>query len=161
MRNSLEYVLISNDKDNKINANLKEFWVKTLKDTHPGATAEQVSNIDPDIWHKNFLSRISSAEKPIAIFRPISEEEKLAYKRTSEITSEEWQRYVKKVNLPGKKTGEFKKDVFDYAVSKVIDTWDSLFVDIEKNNPDGPALYINNWNLDTGVNEDKPDFWTE
>jgi len=144
----------------KINANLKEFWFKTLKDTHPGATDKQVSNIDPDSWHKNFLSRISSAEDPIAIFRPIAEDEKLAYKKTAEITSGEWQRFVKQVNLPGKKTGEFKKNAFDYTVNKVIETWDRLFVDIENDNPDGPALYIKNWNLDTGVNEDNPYFWT-
>lgn len=64
------------------------------------------------------------------------------------------------MKLPGNKTGEFKKDAFDKAVAAVVDTWGHLFVDIENKNPDGPSAYVRNWNLDTGVDEDKAYFWT-
>jgi hypothetical protein len=147
-----------NDKD-KIHPDLGGLWAETLKASHPAAT-KWFDKIDPDTWHQNFLSKISFAEDPIPIFRHFAEEEKLAYKKTDEIIPEEWQRFINQVKLPGNKTGEFKKDAFDKAVAAVIDTWSRLFIDIENKNPYGPAAYLRNWNLDTGVNEDQAYFWS-
>jgi hypothetical protein len=130
-----------------------------LRASHPAAT-EWFDKIDPDSWHEHFLSKIRSAADPIPVFRHIEEDLKLAYKKTNEITPEEWQRFVSQVKLPGNKTGEFKKDAFDKAVAAVVDTWGHLFVDIENKNPDGPSAYVRNWNLDTGVDENKAYFWT-
>jgi hypothetical protein len=142
-----------------INSYLRIFWIETLKASHPSATSAQFEKIDPDKWHKNFLSKINSASDPIPIFRHFAEEKNLAYKKTTEITPEEDRRFIGQINLPGNKTGEFKKDAFDKAVSTLVETWDNLFVDIENNNPAGTRAYIKNWNLDTGVDEDKEDFW--
>ena len=145
--------------DTKINPYLGKFWTQTLTATHPAANL-WFQNIEPDDWHKNFLSRISSASDPIPVFRHFEEEAKLAYKKTNEINADERQRFIDQIKLPGNKTGAFKQDAFDKAVGTVIETWNRLFVDIEKNNPDGTTDYIRNWNLDTGINEDKPDFWS-
>jgi hypothetical protein len=147
-----------NDK-NKINPDLNRFWSETLKATHPGATNKQMSNIDPNSWHGHFLSRIDSAADPYPVFRHFAEEKNLSYKKTNEITPEERQRFVNQVKLPGNKTGEFKKDAFDKAVNTVIDVWGRLFVDIENKNLDGPVKCIRDWNLDTGVDEDRAYFW--
>jgi Zinc dependent phospholipase C len=146
-----------NNRD-KINPVLGAFWDTTLRASHPAAT-EWFNKIDPDSWHKNFLSKIGSAEDPMPIFRHFAEEKNLAYKKTTEITPEEWLRFVNQVKLPGNKTGEFKKDAFDKAVAEVVAVWDKLFLDIDNKNPDGPAAYLKNWNLDTGVNEDQQYFW--
>ncbi len=143
----------------RINSYLSGFWAQTMKTTHPTASP-WFDKVDPDAWHKNFLSRISSAADPIPVFRHFEEEKDLAYKPTDEITPEERQRFIDQVRLPGNRTGEFKKDAFSKAVDTVVATWGRLFDDIKNKNPDGPALYIKNWNLDTGVNEDKADFWT-
>jgi len=143
----------------KINPYLCPFWIGTLKASHPAAT-EHFDKIDPDAWHKNFLSRIASAAAPVPVFRHFEEEANLAYKRTNELTPEERRRFIEQVRLPGNRTGAFKADAFIKAVSAVVDTWNRLFVDIKNNNPAGTAAYIRNWNLDTGVNEDKQDFWT-
>src|SRR5208337_1654800 len=143
---------------NKINSFLNAFWTQTLKETHPTATL-YFDKIDPDKWHENFLSKINTAEDPAPIFRHIAQDNNLAYKITNDITPDEWRLFVNQVKLPGNKTGEFKKDAFDKAVAAVIDTWNHLFVDIRNKNPDGPAAYIKNWDLDTGVNEDKQDYW--
>jgi hypothetical protein len=144
----------------KINPYLRSFWTETLKASHPGATPQQIDKIDPDRWHKNFISRINSASDPVPVFRHFAEEENLAYKKTTEFTPEERKRFIEEINLPGNKTGEFKKDAFNKAVDTVIQTWGRLFVDIENNNPPGTNTYIKNWNLDTGVDEDKQDFWS-
>lgn len=139
-----------NDVD-KIYPALYGFWAETLKASHPAAT-QWFDKIDPDSWHAHFLSRIGSAAEPIPVFRHIEEDLKLCYKKTNEITPEEWQLFVNQVNLPGNKKGEFKKDAFDKAVAAVVNTWGGhLFVDIENNKPDGPSTYIRNWDLDTGV----------
>jgi hypothetical protein len=142
----------------KINTHLGSFWSETLKASHPTATP-WFDKVEPDTWHKNFLSRISSATDPMPVFRHFEQEKDLAYKKTDELTAAEKQRFIEEVRLPGNKTGEFRKNAFDKAVGVVIDTWNHLFVDIKDNNPDRSAAYIRNWNLDTGVNEDKPDFW--
>lgn len=147
-----------NDKD-KINPDVGPFWTKTLEASHPTA-GKWFARIDPDSWHKHFLSRIDSASDPEPVFRHFAEEKDLAYKKTTEITPEERQRFVEKIRLPGNKTGEFKKDVFDKAVNTVMETWGRLFVDIEGKNPNAPIDYIKNWNLDTGVDEDKQYFWS-
>ncbi|MDD5242447.1 MAG: zinc dependent phospholipase C family protein [Syntrophorhabdaceae bacterium] len=145
------------DKD-KINPNLKALWTETLKASHPTAV-ERFDKIDPDNWHENFLSRIDSAADPLAVFRHFGEEKNLVYKKTADIDPEERRQFIEQVMLPGNKTGTFRKDAFDKAVNVVIDTWDRLFVDVEKKNPDGINIYLKNWNLDTGVDEDRAYFW--
>jgi hypothetical protein len=152
-------VCSDHDNSDRINPYLRTYWIKTLKASHLGATDEQLARITPDRWHKNFLSRISSAADPGPIFRHVAEEKNLAYKKITEITTEEWQRFVRQIKLPGNKIGEFKKDAFEKAVDKVMETWHSLFVDIGQNNPDGTHDYLKNWNLDDGVDEDKQYFW--
>ena len=143
---------------NKLNPYLAAFWTGTLKASHPAA-AQHFDTVDPGAWHKNFLSRISSAANPVPVFRHFEEEANLAYKRTNEITPDERARFIDRVRLPGNRTGAFKTDAFNKAVSAVVDAWSRLFVDIKNGNPDGPVAYLRNWNLDTGVNEDKPDYW--
>jgi hypothetical protein len=142
----------------KINRGLGLFWTQTLKDAHPTAS-DHFGKIDPDRWHENFLSKISSASDPLPVFRHFAEEKKLAYKRTEEITPEEWQRFVREIKIPGNKTGEFRKDAFEKSVDAVSRIWQRLFVDIENQDADGPAAYIKNWNLDTGVDEEEQYFW--
>ncbi len=144
----------------KINPDLARFWTQTLKASHPQAD-KWFNRIDPDEWHKNFLSRIASASDPIPVFRHFAEEKDLAYKTTAEITPEERQSFIDQIKLPGNNPGGFKKDAFDKAVDTVIETWKRLFVDIEKRNPKATIAYIGNWNLDTGVDEDKQYFWPE
>jgi hypothetical protein len=143
---------------NKINPDLNRFWTKTLKQTHTTAS-KWFDKVDPDAWHKDFLSKISSAVTPVPIFRHFEEEANIAYKTTNSITAEEWQNFVNQVKLPHNRIGRFKEDAFDKAVTAVIDTWNHIFIDINNGNPDGPTTYLRNWNLDTGVDEDKPEFW--
>ena len=143
----------------KINPYLRNFWIETLKASHPGATPQQFDRVDPDRWHKNFLSKINSASGPVPVFRHFAEEEELAYKKTTEITPEERKRFIEEIKLPRNRIGAFKKDAFDKAVNTVIETWNHLFVDIENSNPTGTNSYMKNWDLDTGVDVDKQDFW--
>jgi hypothetical protein len=143
---------------NKINPHIRDFWVPILKANHPTATP-WFERIDPDKWHKNFLSRIGSASNPAPIFRHIGEREDLVYKKTDELTDEERARFVERVNLPGGATGTFKEHAFDKAVSRLIGVWDALFMDIDRRNPGGCASYIHNCDLDTGVDVDKQVYW--
>jgi hypothetical protein len=93
------------------------------------------------------------------VFRHFAEEKNLAYKKTSEFTQGERERFIEKVRLPGSRTGEFKKDAFEKAINVVMDTWNHLFIDIERKDPDGSIAYIKNWNLDTGTDENEQYFW--
>jgi hypothetical protein len=57
------------------------------------------------------------------VFRHFEEEAALVYKKTDEITPDERRRFIDQVRFPGKKTGVFKPNAFDEAVSAVVDTW--------------------------------------
>lgn len=70
---------------NKANPALKGFWTETLEDSHPGGK-DKFDTIDPDDWHKHFLSTISGISDSLPIFRLIGEEKNLTYKKVSEIT---------------------------------------------------------------------------
>ena len=144
---------------NKINPDLGEFWIQTLRACHPTAT-QWFQRIKPDTWHKNFLDRIDSAAGPGAIFRHIGEKEGLAYKKVGELDKGERTRFIDQIKLPGDKTGKFREDAFDKAVQAVVDVWGRLLVDIHNKTPDGCAAYIRNWDLDTGVDQDTISFWT-
>ena len=91
----------------------------------------------PDEWHGNFLSKISIAADPIPVFRHFGEEKSLVYKRVKDFDEGEKKRFIEEVRLPGGKIGIFRKDVFDKAVAKVIDVWQTLFVDLERKDLSG------------------------
>lgn len=143
----------------RIDENIREFWSKTLVDSHPGA-GDAVTSIDPDGWHSHFLSTINLAADPIAIFRHIGERKNLAYKKTTGITAEERRRFVDELKLPGGRTGKFREDAFDKAVEKVIEAWRRLFTEVQKGDSTSCNSYLRNWNLDTGVDDDEPYYWS-
>jgi hypothetical protein len=143
----------------RINGYVRDFWRQTLMAAHPGAK-DKFDRIDPDAWHEHFVSTISGASGPVAIFRHMGEAQNLVYKYTAEITADERERFIDKVNLPGNTVGKFRQDAFDKAVDKVLEVWQKLFVDIEGKKADNWISYLKNWNLDTGVDEDKLYFWS-
>ena len=143
---------------NRINPRIRDFWIPVLQANHPAAK-DWFGRIDPDKWHKNFLSRIASASDPMPLFRHIGEAEGLAYKKTDELTPDEKERFIEQVNLPHGATGAFKESAFDKAVERLVEVWDKLLVDIEGRNPGGCAAYIHNCDLDTGVDVDTQVYW--
>ena len=146
------------DNKNHLNQAVSSFWTKTLEMSHPGGR-DKFKTINPDDWHQDFLSKINMAANPLPIFRHIGEETNLAYKKTDAITDDENRKFIAEIKLPGETTGNFQKDAFNNAVDKVLEVWQTLFTDIENNKPGNTAAYIKNWNLDTGVDDDKPYFW--
>lgn len=137
---------------------IKDLWTETLKMSHPGAK-EKFDKIDPDSWHKNFLSAIGKVSNPIAIFRHMGEQRNLVYKKVQDITADERKKFIDEAKLPNGKTGDFKELAFDKTVSEVIKVWQKLFSDIEAKAMDNCLSYIKNWNLDTGVDENTMYFW--
>ncbi|MEN6373281.1 MAG: zinc dependent phospholipase C family protein [Smithella sp.] len=144
--------------ENKIHPYLRDYWIKTLQTTHSGA-AEYFDKIDPDCWHENFMSRITFAEDPGPIFRHIAKGKNLAYKNSDELTSDERLRFIDQLTLPDKSKVDFRQYVFYKAVTKVTDVWKCLFEDIYNNNSSGPAAYLKDWNLDTGIDENNFYYW--
>jgi len=144
--------------DEAIHPAIRSYWTEILKANHPGGE-DKFDHILPNDWHENFLSRIGSAEDPVAAFRHAREEKNLAYKRVKDITAPERSRFIENVRLPNGKTGRFREDVFDKAVSKVIEIWGQLLVAIESRDITIFTSTVRNWNLDTGVDEDRIYFW--
>jgi len=159
-----EYVdivkMCSDQEDEEcIHPAIRTFWGQALMDSHPGGR-EKFDHILIDEWHENFLSVISFAQSPVPVFRHFGEEKYLVYKRVEDFDSEEWRKFIEEVRLPGGGTGRFREKVFEKAVAELVEVWHRLFVDIEHRNLPNLASYIKNWNLDTGVDEDKIHFWS-
>lgn len=159
-----DLIKMCSDKINKdhLNQAISSFWSKTLEMSHPGGQGK-FGTINPDEWHENFLSVISTVANPFPIFRHIGEENNLTYKKTSAITDYERNRFIDAINLPGGKHGNFKQDAFEKAVIEVVSVWgkmsDDLQIDDNQKRNVNISQYIENWNLDTGVDEDKIFFW--
>ena len=148
----------NNSTPSMINKAVGKFWNKTLRDCHPGGVAK-FNDIKPDEWHSEFLSKISVAGSPPAIFRHIGQSLNLTYKKTADITDDEKEKFFTQVRLPRRNPGNFKNHVFDMAINEVLRVWDELFVDIENNTPEDSKAYIKNWNLDSGADEEDKYFW--
>lgn len=147
------------EDEDHINPSIKNFWSEILKMNHTGGR-DKFDSIDPDDWHENFLSIINTVSDPIPIFRHIGLEKNLVYKKVNEITVEERKKFIDEIKLPGNNIGKFKENAFNKAVEMVIEVWQKLFIDIENKKSENCASYIKNWNLDTGVDEDKIYFWS-
>lgn len=60
-------------------------------------------------------------------------------------------KYYTEVNLPNGRSGDFRKDGFDYAVSNLVQVWSRMYQFVYTSN--NIANIIPNWNLDTGIDQ--------
>ncbi len=147
------------DDENRIHPDIRDFWRSILEETHPGGAAH-FDKILPDDWHKAYISRLDEAAQPIPIFRHVGEQLELAYKTNKELNgSPEEKKYFLEIKLPDGSNGNFTEHAFNKTVGKLVEIWQKLFNDVENKNSTNCTTYINNWNLDTGLNEDAIVFW--
>jgi hypothetical protein len=144
------------DKD-RIHPEIKGFWGDLLKAAHPYAE-KYFEDIDPDRWHYNYKGRVNFVVDPGAIFRHILGMAGYSYKKAVDITPAERTRYIDQVQLPNGKSAHYD-DVFKAVVGKVVETWQMLFEAIKNKDLSPVIAAIKDWNLDTGVDESKIDFW--
>lgn len=147
--------------NNRIHAAIRDFWPDVLKKTHPGGQ-KYFDKIDPDKWHRAYLSKLGMASHPIPLFRHVGKEESIVYKSNSELNNtDDENKYFTGIKLPETAAkGTFKEHAFDKAVDNVVNVWQKLFDDIGVNNASNCQTYLRNWNLDTGLDEDNIYFWT-
>jgi hypothetical protein len=136
---------------------VKVFWTELLKEAHPHA-ADYFKDIDPDTWHKNYKSRVNFITNPGPIFRHVLKQGEINYKTTAGITADERRKYIEQVPLPDGTVSHYDQ-VFDRAVGKVMDVWKKIFPDVESGNEPDVSSYIMDWNLDTGVDQNKIFYW--
>ena len=146
------------DDIDRIHPDIRTFWSDLLKAAHQYAQ-EYFDSIDPDKWHYNYRGRVNFVVDPGAIFRHVLGMAGFNYKKVSEITAEEFQKYIEKVRLPNRREDHYD-NVFKDVVDRVVAVWEKLFENITQETPDKVAEYIKDWNLDTGVDESKIDLWT-
>ncbi|NTU41620.1 MAG: zinc dependent phospholipase C family protein [Nitrospirales bacterium] len=148
----------SDPADNdRIHPEIQSFWTDLLKAAHPYAQ-DHFDSIDPDKWHHNYKGRVNFVVDPGAIFRHILGMAGFNYKKASELTAEEREKYIEKVRLPNGKEDHYD-NVFRDAIGKVVSTWKELFAAIDQGSPSGVADDFREWNLDTGVDESRIDLW--
>jgi hypothetical protein len=144
---------------NHIHPEIRDYWKELLTASHPNAK-EYFGDIDPDLWHNNYKSRVDFVANSEAIFRHLIEKTGRAYKKESEITPDERNKYINRINLPNGTTSNYD-DAFEKTVGLIVDTWIQLFRSIESGISSNVSVkYIKDWNLDTGVDESKIDLWS-
>jgi hypothetical protein len=142
---------------NRIHPEIGSFWRELLEAAHPDA-GEYFEEIVPDRWHHNYKSRVNFVAEPGAIFRHVVGLTGRAYKRDSEITPEEREKYIDNLRLPNGEASDYLTE-FNRAIGIIVNIWLKLFKDVAEGNPDLVATYIKDWNLDTGVDESRIDLW--
>lgn len=145
-----------NDED-KAHPDISLFWKELLTSAHPSAS-EYFEDINPDIWHHNYKSKVNFVADPGAIFRHVIGLTGRAYKKDSEISPEEKDKYINNMKLPDGKTANYDT-AFSNSVNLIVNTWLRIFDNIEKNSLNKIEEYVKDWNLDTGVNESLIDLW--
>jgi hypothetical protein len=146
---------------NRLYPSVSGLWTALLKDAHPNAE-NYFDSLVPDKWHENYMKRVDFIADPKPIFRHVWGIEDFVYKTSIEIEKdkEAYVKYIEKVKLPDKREVHF--DVaFDQTLQKVADVWLSLFKGIETASTDNMEEYLKDWNLDTGVNEEKIYYWSQ
>ncbi|MBF0520043.1 MAG: zinc dependent phospholipase C family protein [Nitrospirae bacterium] len=163
-RNGFGYLNTLEDCSDPNNPNhlhpvITQFWTELLQKAHPNAT-DYFDSIDPDKWHENYLKRVNFITDPNPIFRHIWGLKVFEYMYSSEISEKDTDKYIKNVKLPDGRTVTFDT-VFDETLRMVADTWIKLFKTIDAATTKSMGEYLKDWNLDTGVNEDKIDLWSK
>jgi hypothetical protein len=143
----------------KMHPHIKEFWTDILKSAHPNASAN-FDSIDPDVWHKNYKNRVDFASDSRSIFRHVLDIVNAPqYVPWEKIPQEERLKYIEEVMLPNGTVESYDK-LFDQAADRIVLAWKTLFPCIQDVEIP-PEAFFKDWNLDTGVDESKIDFWQE
>lgn len=146
-----------NDPD-KMHPYIGAFWSDLLRTAHPHA-ADYFKDINPDEWHRNYKSRIDFISDARSIFRHVLDITNAPrYVAESAIEPADREKYIAKVALPDHSIAAYD-DVFDRAVNLVVSKWKALFPRIQ-DGKDSP-LPVDNWDLDTGVDQSRIDLWME
>jgi len=142
----------------KIHPYIRAFWSDLLQTAHPYAST-YFRDINPDEWHKNYKARIDFISDARSIFRHVLDVANAPeYIAASAIEPADRVKYIEKVPLPDNSTVSYD-DIFNRTVNLVASKWTNLFLLIR----DGKAspLPIDNWDLDTGVDQNRIDLWME
>ena len=84
----------------KIHPHIRTFWTDLLITAHPYAS-EYFADIDPDIWHKNYKSRVDFSADGRSIFRHVLDIVNAPrYVPWSEISASERSKYINAVETP-------------------------------------------------------------
>lgn len=143
----------------KMHPHIRTFWSEILKIVHPNAS-QYLGDIDPDAWHKNYKGRVDFAADSRSIFRHVLDIANAPrYVPWADISDNERSKYIENVETPSG-TKQAYDALFTETAVRITATWNALFPFIA-NGDIPPMILIKDWNLDTGVDESKIDFWTE
>lgn len=146
------------DDLNKIHPHIRVFWSDLLQTAHPYASAF-FQDINPDEWHKNYKSHIDFISDARSIFRHVLDFAKAPeYIAAFAITPADRLKYIEKIPLPDNSTTSYD-DIFDRTVNLLVSKWKTIFSLVQ----DGKVspLSVDDWDLDTGVDQDKIGLWME
>jgi hypothetical protein len=135
---------------------LENFWKRQIGQSYPRTKNEP----DPSKWLTFYTTALDVADGDSALVRlsrHIKAVDSIIYETESEIIQnypEDYGQYFAKVCLPNGGTGPFIEHGFTRAVQNVQQAWTKLFKGL--NEDIRVAETIRNWDLDSGVDLDRP-----
>ncbi len=138
----------SPDDRGKIHPLLRGFWSNAL---HAHFVDEYGENPpEMDRWHDEFAEWLGIAGRPLFVGRILDPSHKFTYKKSSEITTDERNRFLVNLPFPDGLRGDYETDLFPKAVKEVLHKWTLLAASLTGSKIDTFISEISNGNLDTG-----------
>jgi hypothetical protein len=143
----------------KIHPHIRSFWGDLLQAAHPHASP-YFKDINPDEWHKNYKARVNFIADARSIFRHVLDIANAPrYVAWTKIGQAEREKYTEDCLLPDGSSCSYET-LFERTVNLMVSKWKALFSLIDTGGGSLPLL-VRDWDLDTGVDEDKIDLWME
>lgn len=128
------------------------FWKEILKQNYPANYKKDEPDVDA--WHRVFLQLMPVARKGQYVFGKLPIDPSITNKRFRDISPEDKERNFFKIDLPDKRFGDYRSEVFAKAAAAVSKGWDGMLNGLT----DAAARTafvgtLDNWCLDDGTTD--------
>jgi len=133
--------------DSSLDEDIKALWLAMLSSNYPDEF--ETNRPDPDSWHSGFKTIVDTVEEGYKLFpiaRHVAADKGLTYPARENIDSS----FIEELKTPSG-TAHYD-EIFDRAVSNIIQMWKQISDDLNQKEPTILAQ-LGNWNLDTGRDE--------
>ncbi|KHS91813.1 hypothetical protein RC86_09425 [Pectobacterium brasiliense] len=145
-------------QDGQLDATIKGLWESALQQTYAQAFSKNKPDIDK--WNAQFLFVVDNIAEEGNKLMPLARHVAVGLGLTYPAVAKLDQQFL--VNIATPEGAKNYDDVFDLAVTHVVEAWRLVAASVEKSDVDALSFF-GHWNLDTGrdVNTGKLVYWKE
>jgi hypothetical protein len=158
--NYLDHIQQCSDANGKLAEPVAQLWKDILEDTFRQTSGkDHFDTIDPYNWYEKYVTMLRDANSPSPLCRYILDFFGKEYKETGKFDRDTEYKFIYDIKRPDIQATVDFDDIFKTAVSNVVNIWGKIITDIEAGDVLNCKTYINDWNLDLGVDLGRLDLW--